>query len=146
MIRLLNGMHHLTNVEEARTIRAGLFFMANLVTLSTLLVAKNPQEAAIRLLGYYNESKPSQSTTYYGNVPNLSQRVVEDGNHPERLIANVNNDLTRIFSDHFNDVDFNSSIVDNGNGTYDVHITGTYSYEGVGYRLDENYIHTGDNT
>lgn len=117
----------------------GLFFMPNLVTLSTLLISKNPQEAAIRLLEYYNESKPSQSTTYFGHVPNISVRVVEDGNNPERLTANVQNDLTAIFSDHFNDVEFNASFVDNNDGTFDVHITGTYSYEGVPYRLDEHY-------
>ncbi len=126
-------------INEGPRESAGLFFMPNLVTLSTLGIAQNPQEAAIRLLQYYNESKPAQSTTYPNGVPSLALRIVEDGNDPDRLMRNVRDDISRIFSDHFDNVEIEATTVDNNDGTFDVHISGTYQYRGLGYKLNENY-------
>lgn len=119
--------------------------MPNLVTLSTLGVTKNPNEAAIRLIKYYNESKPSQSTTFFGKVPNIAIRIMEDGNNPERLSQNIKDDLTQIFNEHFQSVEINVKPVDNNDGTFDVHVSGTFSYKGMGYKLDEKYVIQSEN-
>ena len=110
-----------------------------LATLSTLGNATNPSEIAIRLIRYYNESKPSQSTTYPSGVPNLAIRLVEYGNKPDQLTAAIRDDLTGVFSNHFEEVEITTRSVDLGDGTFDVHITGTFTSDGVEYRLDEKY-------
>ena len=88
--------------------------MVGLATLSTLGNAKNPREIAIRLIKYYNESKPSQSTTYPNAVPNLAGRLVEYGNKPDQLTSAIRDDLTGVFSDFFQNVEIGVSSVDNG--------------------------------
>lgn len=118
---------------------AGVLTMVGLATLSTLGNAKNPREIAIKLIKYYNESKPSQSTTYPNAVPNLAGRLVEYGNKPDQLTAAIREDLTGVFSDLFQNVDIGVTSVDNGDGTFDVHITGSFTSGGSEFRLDEQY-------
>lgn len=110
-----------------------------LATLSTLGYASNPQEIAIKIIEYYNESKPSQSTTFFDKVPNLAQRIVDLGNKPDQLTEAIRDDLMTVFSDIFKNVNITVKSVDNGDGTFDVHISGTFESDGREYRLDEKY-------
>lgn len=109
-------------------------------TLSSLGYAKNPPEIAKKLIEYYNESNESQSTLFFGSVYSLAARIVEFGSDPQKLAQAITDDLKAMFAYVFNNTNISVAVEDNGNGTYNLVIKGTYTaQDGSTHGLDEAY-------
>lgn len=108
-------------------------------TISTVGNPQNPVELAMKLIEYYNEANWSQSNSFFGNVKCLAAAIKEFQHSPDRLSEKIRQDLTVVFSRHFDQPDFTVSSSDNGNGTYDLTITGSYYSDGKKYDLSEKY-------
>lgn len=108
-------------------------------TISTVGSPQNPVELAKKLIEYYNEANYSQSNSFFGDVKCLAAAIKELQQNPDRLSERIKQDLTLVFSRHFDQPDFTVSASDNGNGTYDLTITGSYHSDGKKYDLSEKY-------
>lgn len=75
-----------------------------LVTLDTDGILTDPAKISSRLLYYFFKSDYEQSNTFRGMVKSLQHIIARNPNNIQNIKDDIESDLTKMFSAHFDDV------------------------------------------
>lgn len=97
-----------------------------LLTLDTDAIVTDPARIASRLLFYYFKSDYEQSNEFRGMVKSLQHVIARNPNNIQRIKDDIESDLSKLFSAHFDDVNViinhNNIVNDSGVETARVNI------------------------
>ena len=75
-----------------------------LLTLDSDGIVRDPARISSRLLYYYFKSDYEQSNDFRGMVKSLQHVIARNPNNVQRIKDDIESDLTKMFSAHFDDV------------------------------------------